>query len=90
VAAKKRKKKQLVGSSSVPLPFGDVDALVSKPAFAWVKTRVRPILFNQYGSNISMAEAFQVLSHLRKEMLAGSGSGGENSPTLVSSQDLSD
>jgi hypothetical protein len=57
VSAKKIKCKQSVRNSSVPLPTA-IEASVTKPASAPVKTHVQPIMFNQYGTNIHMAKAF--------------------------------
>jgi hypothetical protein len=36
-----------------------VDSSISKPASAPAKSKVQPILFNQYGSNIPLSEAFE-------------------------------
>jgi hypothetical protein len=45
VSAKKIKCKQSVRNSSVPLPTA-IEASVTKPASAPVKTHVQPIMFN--------------------------------------------
>jgi hypothetical protein len=58
VSAGKLRQKQSVGSSSVPLPSA-VDSSVTKPASAPAKSKVQPIPFNQYGTNIPQSEAFE-------------------------------
>jgi hypothetical protein len=58
VSAGKLRHKQSVGSSSVPLPSA-VDSSVTKPASAPAKSKVQPIPFNQYGTNIPQSEAFE-------------------------------
>jgi hypothetical protein len=57
VSAGKLRQKQSVGSSSVPLP-SVVDSSVTKPASSPAKSKVQPIPFNQYGTNIPQSEAF--------------------------------
>jgi hypothetical protein len=57
VSAGKLRQKQSVGSSSVPLPSA-VESSVTKHASAPAKSRVQPIPFNQYGSNIPPGWSF--------------------------------
>jgi hypothetical protein len=78
------KQKQSVGSSSVPLPSA-MDSSVTKPASAPAKTRVQPIPFNQYGSNIPQSEAFADAPAINREANADSGARG--SPILISEDD---
>jgi hypothetical protein len=59
VSAGKLRQKQSVGSSSIPLPSA-VDSSLTKPASAPAKSKVQPIPFNQYGTNIPQSEAFAV------------------------------
>jgi hypothetical protein len=89
VAAKKKCTKQSMGSSRVPLP-SVCDASVSKPSSTLVKSIAEPIPFNQYGSNVSMAEAFQIFSLLRKGATVGMAPGRASFPILVSSKDTSE
>jgi hypothetical protein len=58
VSARKLHGKQYVCSSSAPLPSA-VYVSVSKPASTPTKSKVQPILFNQYGSNIPRSKAFE-------------------------------
>jgi hypothetical protein len=80
VSVGKLRAKQSVGSSSVPLPVPK-DASVSKPSSAPVKSKVQPVPFNQYGSNIPSATAFENLSS------TPNGKGGRASPILLSEED---
>jgi hypothetical protein len=58
---------------------------VSKPASAPAKTRVQPIPFNQYGSNIPSSEAFADDPVVKKDAKADPGARG--SPILLSEDD---
>jgi hypothetical protein len=62
-----------------------LDSSVSKPASAPAKTRVQPIPFNQYGSNIPHSEAFADEPAVNKDAKADSGARG--SPILLSEDD---
>jgi hypothetical protein len=62
-----------------------MDSSVTKPASAPAKTRVQPIPFNQYGSNIPQSEAFADAPAINREANADSGARG--SPILLSEDD---
>jgi hypothetical protein len=80
VSARKLPNKQSVGGSTAPLPFM-VDVSVSKPSSAPGKSKVKPIPFNQYGSNISQDAAFGDHSPGLKTI------GGQTTPIPLSKDD---
>jgi hypothetical protein len=80
VSAGKLRNKQSVSSSSAPLPSA-VDVSMSKPSSAPMKSKVKPIPFNQYGSNISHDVAFGDHSPSLKTV------GGQTTPILLSKDD---
>jgi hypothetical protein len=62
-----------------------VDSSVSKPASAPVKSKVQPIPFNQYGTNIPQSEAFADAPAPKKDVNPDCGARG--SPILLSEDD---
>jgi hypothetical protein len=59
---------------------------ISKPASAPAKSKVQPIMFNQYGSNIPQSEAFEDLPACSKTDL-NMDAGERATPILLSEDD---
>jgi hypothetical protein len=63
-----------------------VDTSVSKPASAPAKSKVQPIPFNQYNSNIPQSEAFEdVLARSKSDLNVNAGD--RATPILLSEDD---